>query len=105
MSAQLKIETMQVAEVKQGLDRLVSRISRHETRILVEDHGEPVAGIVSVQDLRRLAQLDRDREQRFAAIEEFAAGFADQSAEEIERAVARAIAEVRGEEREVAATG
>lgn len=57
-----------------------------------------MAGIVSPQDLQRLDQLDRERAEAIAIAREFAAGFADQTAEEIERETARAIAEVRAEQ-------
>jgi hypothetical protein len=63
----------------------------------VEKSGIPVAGIVSVEDLQRLDRLDLERAEKFQAIKEFAAGFVDQSPEEIERETARAIAEVRAE--------
>lgn len=99
-------ETMKISEVKQQLNSLVNRVYRLETRIMVEKSGIPVAGIVSVQDLRRLDRLDRERAERFKVLEEFAAGFADQTPEEIERETARAIAEVRSEKwQKAAATG
>ncbi len=45
-------ETMKISEVKQQLNRLVNRVYRHETRVMVEKSGIPVAGIVSAEDLR-----------------------------------------------------
>lgn len=99
-------ETMKISEVKQQLNRLVNRVYRKETRVLVEKSGIPVAGIVSAADLRRLDRLDRERAERFKPLFEFAAGFADQSPEEIERETAQALAEVRAERRaEAAASG
>jgi prevent-host-death family protein len=100
MPEQPTTETMKISEVKQQLNRLVNRVYRHETRVMVEKSGIPVAGIVSAEDLRRLDRLDRERAERFKVLEEFAAGFADQSPEEIERETARAIAEVRAERRQ-----
>jgi prevent-host-death family protein len=96
-------ETMKISEVKQQLNRLVNRVYRHETRVMVEKSGIPVAGIVSAEDLRRLDRLDRERVERFKVLEEFAAGFADQSPDEIERETDRALAEVRAERRQEAA--
>jgi prevent-host-death family protein len=99
-------ETMKISDVKQQLNSLVNRVYRQETRVLVEKSGIPVAGIVSAEDLRRLDRLDRERAERFKPLYEFAAGFTEQSPEEIERETARAIAEVRAEQRaEVAASG
>jgi hypothetical protein len=56
-----------------------------------------VATIVSADDLRRLVRLDKERAERFQALDEFAAGFADQPAEETARETTRALAEVRAE--------
>ena len=103
MREQPATETMKISEVKQQLNRLVNRVYRHETRVLVEKSGIPVAGIVSIQDLQRLDRLDHERAEHFKVLKEFAAGFADQSPEEIERETARAIAEVRAERRQKAA--
>ena len=96
-------ETISLTDVEKRLENLVQRVSRQETRIVVEENGVPVAGIVSLQDVQRLERLDRERAESVRAIEAFAAGFADQSAEEIEREVAKAIVEVRAEKRMEAA--
>ncbi|MDF3015392.1 MAG: hypothetical protein K0R44_617 [Thermomicrobiales bacterium] len=103
MPEQPTTQTMKISEVKQHLNRLVNQVYRCETRVMVEKSGIPVAGIESAEDLRRLDRLDRERAERFKVLEEFAAGFADQSPEEIERETARAIAEVRAERRQKAA--
>ncbi len=65
----------------------------------MEKSGIPVAGIVSADDLRRLDRLDRERAERFKVLEEFGEAFKDVPAEELEREVARALAEVRAERR------
>jgi prevent-host-death family protein len=96
-------ETMKISDVKQQLNSLVNRVYRKETRVLVEKSGIPVAGLVSPEDLRRLDRLDRERRERYKALYEFAAGFTDQAPEDIERETARAIAEVRAEQRAEAA--
>src|SRR5918993_4655278 len=99
MREQPTTETMKISEVKQQLNRLVNRVYRRETRIMVEKSGIPVAGIVSAEDLRRLDRLDRERAERFKVLEEFGEAFKDVPAEELEREVARSIAEVRAEQR------
>ena len=48
--------------------------------------------------LQRLEELDRKWAEGERVLREFAAGFADQSDEDIEREVAKAIAEVRAEQ-------
>ena len=106
MAAQPTTETLKISQVKQGLNALVNRVYRRETRILIEKSGIPVAAIVSAQDLQRLERLDNERAEHIKALYEFAAGFADQTPEDIERETAKAIAEVRAEmwgERERAA--
>jgi antitoxin (DNA-binding transcriptional repressor) of toxin-antitoxin stability system len=88
-------ETMKIFEVKQQFNRLANRVYRHETRVMVEKSGIPVAGIVSAEDLRRLDRLDRERAERFKILEEFGEAFKDVPADELEREVARALAAVR----------
>jgi prevent-host-death family protein len=97
MTAQPPTETLKLSQVRQGLNALVNRVHRRETRVRIEKNGIPVAAIVSAQDLQRLEQLDRERAEHIKALYEFAAGFADQTPEEIERETAKAIAEVRAE--------
>jgi len=99
MPVEPMMRTMKISEVKQQLNRLVNQVYRHETRIMVEKSGIPVAGIVSPHDLERLARLDRERAERFKILEEFGEAFKDVPAEELEREVARTIAEVRAERR------
>jgi prevent-host-death family protein len=99
MRDQPMTETMKISDVKQQLNRLVNRVYRRETRVVVEKSGIPVAGIVSIQDLQRLDRLDRERAERFKVLEEFGEAFKDVPAEELEREVARALAEVRAERR------
>lgn len=85
------IQTIQFSEVTEPLLRLMSKVSRRETRILVENAGEPVAALVSAEDLRRLDEFD----QRTGAIERFSKAFTDVSAEDVEADVARIIEEQR----------
>jgi prevent-host-death family protein len=99
MPEQPTTQTMKISEVKQQLNRLVNQVYRRETRVMVEKSGIPVAGIVSAEDLRRLDQLDRERAERFKVLEEFGEAFKDVPVEELEREVARALAEVRAERR------
>lgn len=88
-------ETMKISKVKQQLNSLVNRVYQGETRILVEKSGIPVAGLVSVEDLRRLEQFDRDWEEDTQAIERFSQAFADVPTDEAEAEVARIIADLR----------
>ena len=92
-------ETMKISEVKSRLNSLVNEIYRNETQILVEKSGLPVAGIVPIEELRRLARLDEmDREAR-DILEAMRAPFDDVPAEEIERQTEHIMAEIREEDR------
>lgn len=48
---------------------------------------------------QRIKQPDRERDEAVKVLEAFAAAFADLTPEEIERETARALAEVRAEQR------
>jgi prevent-host-death family protein len=95
MSARPVTETMKFSDVKQGLNALVNRVHRRETRVLIAKSGIPMAAIVSARDLERLERLDRERAERFKILEEIGAAFKDVPFEELEREIARAIAGVR----------
>ena len=56
-------------------------------------------GLFLSEDLQRLDRLDRERAERFKVLEEFGEAFKDVPVEELEREVARALAEVRAERR------
>ncbi len=88
--------TMKISDVKNRLSSLVNEVYRNETRVLVEKSGIPVAAIVSAGDLRRLSQLEQDREELFTAIDRMREAFKDVPPEEIEREADRAVAELRG---------
>lgn len=101
-------ETMKFTDARQNLSQVMNRVARHETRILVEKSGVPVAAIVSPEDLRRLDALEIRRREQFAAIAEISRAFADIPDDELEDELARAQAEVRAElsaERDVATRG
>jgi prevent-host-death family protein len=88
---------IEISEVKSRLSPLANEVSRNEVRIIVEEAGAPIAALVSLADLERLARFDEQREKRFAVVDRMRAAFADVPAEEIEREAAKAVAEVRAE--------
>lgn len=99
-------ETINASEARQNFSSLLNRVYRDKTRVTVERSGIPIAVIVSPEDLERLDRYEAQRAERFKALDEFAAAFADVSVEELERETAKALAEVRAEmraEREQAA--
>jgi prevent-host-death family protein len=88
-------QTMKISEVKNTLSSLVNQVYRKQTRVLVEKSGIPVAAIISADDLARFAQLEREREERFAVIDQMREAFQDVPAEEIEREAERSVAAAR----------
>ncbi len=90
---------MKISDVKSQISSLVNAVYRQETRVLVEKAGIPVAALVSVRDLKRLARLDEQRDERWQVLKAMRAPFLGVPAEEIEREAAKAIAEVRAERR------
>jgi prevent-host-death family protein len=92
-------QTMKISDVRTGLNTLVNRVYHHETRVVVEKSGIPVAAIVSPEDLRRLNQLDEQDEQAWTVLNAMRAPFRDVPLDELEREVDRAVAEVRTEMR------
>ena len=98
--------TLKISDVKARLSSLVNEVYRKETRVLIEKAGIPVAALVSIEDLERLAQLDKERAERRRVLESMREPFRGVPAEEIERETEKAVAEVRAEmaaERERAA--
>ena len=90
-------ESYKFTEARPQLSELLNRVFRLEARMLISKGNIPVAAIVSVDDLERLNQLDAEREADFAIFDQISAKFQDQTPEDIEREVAKALAEVRAE--------
>lgn len=98
-------QTMKISDVKNTLSSLVNAVYRKERRVLVEKSGIPVAAIIAVDDLERFAQLEREREERFAVIDRVRDAFKDVPAAEIEAETDRIIARNRAAADDVAAAG
>lgn len=92
-------ETINVSEAKQDWRRLVDEVVRGRRRVLMERDGVPVAAIVSTQDLERLRQLDAQRERDLAILDASQAAFNEVPEDELEREIAKALAELRAENR------
>jgi len=92
-------ETMKISDVRSGLNQLVNRVYRHETRVIVEKSGIPVAAVVSAEDLERLRKLDEEDREAWSIVDEMRAAFKDVPPEELDREAQRALAEVREEMR------
>ena len=92
-------KTIKVSEARQQFSQLLNDVFRKESRVVVEKSGIPVAAIISAEDFKRLARLEAERNRDFAILDEMQEAFKDVPAEEIEREVARAINQVRKENR------
>lgn len=93
-------QSMTISEVQKDFGPLVKRVSRLETRLVVEENGRLVAALVSTEDLEDLKRLDRYRKDPWQVIDEIHARNQDKDPNEVEEDVAEAIEEMRLEERQ-----
>ncbi len=97
--ATIPTEKMKFTEARPQLSELLNRVHDRELRVLISKGNLLVAALVSVEDLERLNQLDAQREADFRVFDEIGETFADQTPEQIEEQVNRAVAEVCAEMR------
>jgi hypothetical protein len=90
---------IEIEDVAATWPQVRKAVSRKHERIVLEEDGVPVAAIVSLQDLKALARLDAEREERFKVFERIGAAFAHETPEESDRLAALAVAEAREEMR------
>ena len=94
-------QTIAATEARQHFSQLINQVFRREKRVVIEKSGVPVAALISAGDLELLRHYEEQRRKDFEAIDRIQEAFRDVPAEEIEREVARAIAEVRAKKRQV----
>jgi prevent-host-death family protein len=94
--------TVKISDVENQFATLVNEVNHSHTRVIVEKRGVPVAAIISADDLERLSQLDRSREELFKVIDRMREAFKDVPHEEIERETDRIIARNRAANRAAA---
>lgn len=92
-------QTLAVSEARQQFSQLLNQVFRREKRVVIEKSGVPVAALVSADDLEQLRRFEEQRREDFTVLDRLREAFSGVSAEEIEREVARAVAEVRTENR------
>ena len=88
-------EVMSASEVRQHFSEVVNRVARGEGRVIVEKNGAPALGMVSLQDVRRLRNLDDTLRRRRTFVDSIREKFADVPDEELEREIEKAFAEVK----------
>jgi prevent-host-death family protein len=91
---------MKASDARQNFSQVLNRVFKGETRVVVEKSGIPVAAIVSASDLDTLRRAEERRKRDFAILDEIGLAFRDVPPEDIEREVAKAVAAVRGENRQ-----
>jgi prevent-host-death family protein len=92
-------KTIKASVARQQFSKVPNEVFRGESRVVVEKSGIPVAAIISAEDFKRLARLEAERNRDFAILDEMREAFKDVPAEEIEQEVAKALGEVRKEQR------
>jgi prevent-host-death family protein len=88
-------QTINASTARQEFSKILNKVFREETRIVVEKSGIPVAAIVSTEDLKRLDQLEKERVERFGILDEVKAVFKDIPEAEIEKETDQALSHVR----------
>lgn len=99
------MQNLDTADIEDSLASVVTRVSGNDARVVVEQHGKPVAAIISIEDLRRFAELEKASEDPWAVVDLVQATFADVPIEEHQAEVDRVIAEIRAQARAGAAQG
>lgn len=97
-------QTIAASEARQQFSQLLNQVFRREKRVVIEKSGVPVAALVSADDLEQLRRFEEQRREDFAVIDRIREAFKGVPAEEVEREVARAVAEVRTQRRKTAQT-
>jgi prevent-host-death family protein len=88
-------QTINASTARQEWSKILNKVFREETRIVVEKSGIPVAAIISAEDLKRLDRLEKERSDRFRVLDEIKAAFRDIPESEIENEVDQALTRVR----------
>ena len=88
-------QVMKASEVRQQWSKLLNKVFRNQTRVVVEKSGIPIAAVISAQDLKLLAQLEKQRDQRFKALDKIREAFKDIPQKEVEKEVEKALFQIR----------
>lgn len=88
-------QVMKASDARAQWSKLLSKVFRDHTRVVVEKSGIPVAAVISAEELERFTKLEEQRARNFAVLDEIGEKFKDVSAEEIEQEVNKALAKIR----------
>ena len=93
------LRKVKASEARQELSGLLNEVFEKKSRVIIERSGIPVAAVVSPDDLAELERIEAEKQERLRILARMRAPFRGVPSEEIEREVARAIEEVRREDR------
>jgi prevent-host-death family protein len=88
-------QTITASTARQEWSKILNKVFREETRIVVEKSGIPVAAIIPAEDLKRLDQLEKERAERFRILDKVKVAFRDIPEAEIEKETDKALSRVR----------
>jgi len=92
-------ETLSITEVRSNLGPVTNEVRGGDARVDVEKSGITLQGIISIEDLQRLKRFREEMQDFQQAREQMRDAFIDVSEEELEREIAKAIADDRLERR------
>lgn len=91
--------TVSIGEARDELDRLASEVASRSARVLIDRGGEPVAALVSPDDLSRVEFLDRQLHRAATAMDAFSEALADVPVDELDAKIDEIVAEGRARDR------
>lgn len=86
-------KSVSISEVREALDDLLHQVAAGEANVLVEENGQPIAGIVSARELQILTRLGPEWWQRFEPLLRSWGAFGDEPPERIEQEIERALSD------------
>lgn len=86
---------MNASEARQQWSKLLNKVFRNQTRVIVEKSGIPVAAVISAEELERFVRFEDQREERFNALAKMRKAFKAIPSEELEKKIGKALSEVR----------
>jgi antitoxin (DNA-binding transcriptional repressor) of toxin-antitoxin stability system len=97
MSDEPTTRTISISDIVAELPGLIDGVTRHETQIVVEQDGEPIAALIAFDDFQRIlrSKLDQEWEETTRSLERVSEAFADVPVEELEARIEEIISEGR----------
>lgn len=92
-------ETMSASETRKRFAETLNRVRETDVRIVVEKSGIPVAAVVPLDVLRDAEDREQRRQEAIDSLKRAQAGFLDVPDEEAEREIAKALDEIKQEQR------